>query len=273
MKFIGKTGEYFEVLEHDDKRLINKDMIDDQLSMLWFKEDGNEVTIDSQKHLFKKDEILFLTPYNKFQFHTNKAYRFVRFNTPFYCITTNDSEVGCKGILFFGSNNIPHIKPSPADLEILDTVWKMLVIEMKSNDNLQFEMLQMMLKRIIILSTRIYKNQENYPSMPPNQLAIVREFNYLIEQYFKEKHTVAEYAAILNKSPKTLSNLFKKLSDKTPLQMIQSRKMLEVRRLLKHSELPISEVGYEVGFPDVQSFSRFFKKHQGVSPSEFRLAS
>ncbi len=270
MKYLGNTGEYFELLEQVDQSLINKDVIEDQLSMLWLREDGNEITIDAQKHHFNKDEILFLTPYNKFEFHSDKSYRFIRFNTPFYCISTNDSEVGCKGILFFGSNNIPHIKPTSSDLLILNTVWEMLVIEMKSNDDLQFEMLQMMLKRIMILSTRIYKAQENYPLMASNQLAIVREFNYLVEQHFKEKHTVAEYAALLNKSPKTLSNLFGKLNNKTPLQMIQARKMLEVRRLLRHTEMAISEIGYEVGFQDIQSFSRFFKKHQGVSPSEFR---
>ena len=74
----------------------------------------------------------------------------------------------------------------------------------------------------------------------------------------------------LNKSPKTIANLFKKVNDKTPLQFIQERRMLEARRILRHTDKPISEIGYDIGFNDVQAFSRFFKKQEGISPSEYR---
>jgi len=80
---------------------------------------------------------------------------------------------------------------------------------------------------------------------------------------------VADYAEILHKSPKTLSNLFKKIGSKSPSQYIKDRKMLEARRLLTYTDMTVSEIGYELGFLDVQSFSRFFKKFQGVSPAEY----
>lgn len=271
MKFVGSTGEYFEVLEGEHRNPSFSKAIDGQLSMLWFQEENNIVMIDAKEYTFNSNEILFLTSFNHVEFVTMNEHRFMRFNTPFYCILDHDSEVGCKGVLFYGSTHIPRLVPSSADLDILETVWKMLVIEMSSNDNLQQEMLQMMLKRILILSTRIYKAQENFGELAPVKHDIVRDFNFLVEQHFREKNTVAEYAALLNKSPKTLSNLFKKLNNRTPLQIIQDRKILEVRRMLRYTDKSISEIGYEVGFPDVQSMSRFFKKHQGVSPSEFRL--
>ncbi len=46
--------------------------------------------------------------------------------------------------------------------------------------------------------------------------------------------------------------------------------MLEARRLLRYSDLQIQEVAYEIGYDDIQTFSRFFKKQEGVSPSEFK---
>ena len=46
--------------------------------------------------------------------------------------------------------------------------------------------------------------------------------------------------------------------------------MLEARRLLKYSDLQIQEVAYELGYEDVQAFSRFFKKQEGLSPSKFK---
>ena len=46
--------------------------------------------------------------------------------------------------------------------------------------------------------------------------------------------------------------------------------MTEARRLLRYSEMSISEVAYELGYNDVQTFSRFFKKREGTSPLDYR---
>ena len=81
---------------------------------------------------------------------------------------------------------------------------------------------------------------------------------------------MAEYADLLNKSPKTLSNLFKKITDKSPLKFIHDRKMLEARRLLAYTEMSVKEIAYELGFDDLQSFSRFFKKLASIAPSDFK---
>ncbi len=270
MKYLGNTDEYFEIATLDKNPYLQEQAIEGQFSMLWFLEDDNSMVIDAEARSFNQNEILFLTSLNNIEIQQIKKHHFLRFNKAFHCIINHDSEVGCRGILFYGSNNTPTLRPNNEQLSILETVWKMLVIEMKASDNLQLEMLQMMLKRILLLSTRMYKSQTNYQAIDEGQTDIVREFNFQVEQHFKEKHSVAEYAALLNKSPKTLSNLFSKLSGKSPLQIIQSRIMLEVRRLLRYTDKPISEIGYEVGFMDIQSFSRFFKKHQGVSPSVYR---
>ena len=143
-------------------------------------------------------------------------------------------------------------------------------MELESNDDLQLEMLQSMLKRFIILCTRIYKAQNNYAELETGKADVIREYNFLVEQHFKSKHHVADYAAMMNKSPKTLSNLFSKLGSKTPLRYIQDRKLLEARRLLRHSDMSIKEIAFEIGFEDVQTFSRFFKNMELQSPSEYR---
>ncbi len=274
MKYIGRTDEYFEIndVNHTNCGRLH-DTQKNQLLLLWFTTDNNKLTIDSIDHTFNTNQIIFLTEFHQVKINKIHGVKLLRFNKPFYCILHHDSEVGCKGILFYGSASLPILSPSDSEIEILETVWKMLMIEMESKDRLQLEMLQMMLKRILILCTRIYKNQENFQATDTTKVDIIRDFNYLVETHFREKHTVAEYATLLNKSPKTISNLFKKISKKTPLQFIQERKMLEARRLLRHTDKAISEIGYEIGFNDIQAFSRFFKKYEGVSPSEFKSFS
>lgn len=270
MRFIGNTQEYLHLDTIDDSQChILKEVIESSLSILWFESNNNELIIDGVRHTFKAGQIIFLTEFHKVEVIKVGRIRFLRFNRPFYCILDHDAEVGCKGVLFFGASKLPIIAIPEAEFEKFDTLWKMFVLEMESNDNLQIDMLQMMLKRYLILCTRLYKQQADFPEQVQDA-DLVREFNFLVEQHFKTKHTVAEYADLLNKSPKTLSNLFAKEGGKTPLQYIQSRRLLEARRLLHYSDLQIQEVAYEIGFDDLQTFSRFFKKQQGASPSTYR---
>lgn len=272
MKYVGKNGEYFEVIDiTTENNDILKSAKENELSLLWFNSDDNLLKIDSKEYIFKTNDILCVTEFHKMDVVKTHTLKLLRFNKPFYCVLDHDSEVGCKGILYYGSFSLPIIRIPHTDIEILETVWKVLYMELESKDSLQLEMLQMMLKRILILSTRLYKSQNNFEALSSSNSDIVRDFNFLVEKHFRDKHHVIDYANILNKSPKTLSNLFKKLGTNSPLQFIQDRLLIESHRLLKYSEKTISEIGYELGFNDVQSFSRFFKTKEGISPNEYRI--
>jgi AraC-like DNA-binding protein len=238
------------------------------LTVIWFKEDNNQFIIDGKPYTFNKNQIVFLTEFHQVKVVRKEVSKFLRFNRSFYCIVDHEKEVSCRGLLFYGASNVPTVSIPDTELEHFQLVWKMFTIEMASKDNLQIEMLRMMLKRYLILCTRIYKQQEQFPEEQHSDL--IRMFNFLVEGHFKTKHTVAEYADMLHKSPKTLSNIFSKTGFKTPLQYIHDRKMLEARRLLQHSDQSIKGVAFEIGFEDIQTFSRFFKKHEGISPSEYR---
>ena len=145
----------------------------------------------------------------------------------------------------------------------------MFLLELEEQDNFQIEMIRTMLKRYVILCTRIYKDQKNL--INEDETSLIREFNFLVEQYFRDKHKVADYASLLNKSPKTLSNIFQLHSSKSPLQFIQNRKILESKRLLGYSDLQVQEIGHQIGYDDIQSFSRFFKRQTGQSPVSYRM--
>jgi AraC family transcriptional activator of pobA len=273
MEYTGQNGEYFEAVDiTPDNFEILKQSKDTELSLIWFTSDNNHFTIDSIDRKFNINEIVCITEFHKIEVGSIHGLKLLKFNKPFYCILDNDSEVGCKGILYYGAPNLPVIGIPEKEVEKLEMVWKVLCMELESYDSLQLEMLQMLLKRILILCTRIYKNQSNFQFLDKNNLDIVREFNFLVEKNFKELHAVADYACLLNKAPKTLANLFKKLGNKTPLQFIQFRLLLEAHRLLKYSDKSISEVAYELGFNDIQAFSRFFKNLEGISPNDYRLS-
>lgn len=265
----GKLGEYFELLvlnKTDFKRI--KSNIESSLSILWFQDDKSQIEIDGKIYNFLKNEILFLTEFHKVEINKIGIVQYIRFNRSFFCIVDHDKDIGCKGVLFFGSSNIPLIKIPTNEIRKFEGFWNMFLLEFEEVDKFQIDMIQTMLKRYIILCTRVFIDQNNVKNAGDSNL--VREFNYLVEQHFRIRHRVSDYASLLNKSPKTLSNIFNKQTSKTPLQFIQERRLLEAKRLLGYSDYQIQEIAYEIGFEDSHSFSRFFKNKVGLSPLSFR---
>ena len=270
MRFKGNTDEFLELrtLDRSECYIFNKPE-SGSLTVLWFLEDNNTFIVDDRTYCFNKNQIVFFTEFHQITVVEKHKTQFLRFNRSFYCIIDHDDEISCKGLLFFGASQLPIITIPKSETDHFNTLWKMFTIEMKLVDNLQIGMLQMMLKRYLIICTRLYKAQA-LSNPPEKENNLIREFNFLVEQHFKTKHSVAEYAELLNKSPKTISNTFAKLHSKSPLQYIKERRLLEARRLLTYSDKQIQEIAYEIGFEDIQAFSRFFKKQQGISPSEFK---
>jgi len=129
------------------------------------------------------------------------------------------------------------------------------------------------LKRFIIRCTRLARRQLLKSADKQEDINLVRAFNVLVEEHFREKKTIADYADLLFKSPKTLSNVFSKVSKTSPLQVIHERITTEAKRLLLYTDMSIKSIGYELGYEEYAQFSKFFKKTVGIGPSEFRQAN
>lgn len=271
MNFQGINNESIELNIIDNKTSITfNNHASSSLQFVWLKGKNIETIYENAKQPLEDNTILCLTSFDKLDIINLESARVIKFNREFYCVKEHDKEVSCKGLLFYGSNQLPYFKIPETELDKFDTLWKMFQIEMKSKDGLQLEMLQMMLKRFIILSTRIYKSQMNFSKLKVSEVDLVREFHFLVEQHFKTKHSVKEYALLLYKSSKTIGNIFSQVSDKSPLQIIHERIHLEAKRMLRYTDKSIKEIAFELGFEDLQTFSRFFKRIEKLSPTAFK---
>lgn len=81
---------------------------------------------------------------------------------------------------------------------------------------------------------------------------------------------MAEYASLLGITPNYLNVLCRKHLGLSALRMIDSRIVLEIKRLLMENEKTKSEIAYSLGFYELSYFSRFFRRMEGVSPAERR---
>lgn len=271
MQFKGLSGEYFgqQWLDATESAALSFTG-EAYLAIFWAEDDRSVLEIDGILTRLQANEMVFLTHCHQLRVLEFGGGRLFAFNRPFYCLDNHDEEVGCRGMLFFGASHLPLIRIEEADSEIFELLWRVFSIEMAAKDNLQLEMLRMLLKRWVILCMRVFKRQGKVPDLDHQQVNLVREFHYLVEQHFRSIHDVKGYADLLHKSPKTLSHLFAQSGQPSPLQAIQARLLQEARRQLRYTEKSVSEIAFQIGFEDVQSFSRFFRKKEGVSPKAYR---
>lgn len=268
------TNNSHEVLQVFDLNPLDINVILDvkktDMTFIWNTGKKIDIVIDKVPYELEYNQIIFLTEFHRIDQISFESARMVRFNQPFYCIVNHDNEVGSKGLLFFGATEIPIVSIPETMVSDFEKSWDIFCNEMKNSDILQQDMLQALLKRFLILSVRILRKNKNFDRIDINQGDVIREFNYLVERHFAEHHDVAFYASQLNKSPKTLSNLFSMVSDRAPINIIHDRIMIHARRQINYSSLSIKEIAYELGYDNIQTFSRFFKAKEGVSPGHYR---
>ena len=239
--------------------------------IIWAKEDDISFGIDHYRVHVKKNSVFFCTPLNEIMLNENIEGAVVYlFNREFYCIRDHDSEVSCNGFLFLGSSLPIIIDLNEEEQKSFELIYQFFAEEFKNTDNIQGEMLLVLLKRLIITSVRIARKTLPVEDMPQSKLDIIRKFNLLVEAHFREKHKVGDYADMLHISAKSLSNLFLKYHSKSPLKVIGERICLEGQRLLRFSNQNMNEISDTLGFVEPSHFSKFFKKHTGLSPIAYR---
>jgi AraC family transcriptional regulator, transcriptional activator of pobA len=266
-------AEFHLTIEEDnfDRLFFLRDRKDKFLTIAWNKGERQTVTIDGVNYDFPAHSLLPLMVNQSFTFEHPEYIAAWQYNRDFYCIVDHDKEVSCVGFLFYGSSEMMFIHLSEDNRLKIDSLLQIFMDEFKTVDNIQKDMLQMLLKRLIIIATRLAKDQYlTDKKLTGNKLDIIRRYNLLVENHYRKEHQVQFYAEQLNRSPKTLANLFAIYNHKAPLAVIQERIALEAKRLLIYTEKTSKEIAYELGFEDAAYFSNFFKKQTSFSPTGFR---
>lgn len=253
---------------HTEKELLKEKHI---YKFIWVRQGSITLEIDHQEYVLEENEMITLSHLQHLEFISiNGEYLTVLFNSNFYCIYGNDHEVSCSGFLFNGSSHIVRFVMDHMEQQAQEDVIRLFDREFTLSDNLQEEMLRILLKRYIIQCTRIARQRLNITQEREYSFEIIRRYFILVDEHFRTKKQVRDYADMLHKSPKTLSNIFSSCQLPSPLKVIHERIEAEARRLLLYSTKSAKEIAELLGFEDQASFSRFFKKMTGQSTIQFR---
>lgn len=107
------------------------------------------------------------------------------------------------------------------------------------------------------------------PRAPHHDEAIQRAEEWLHRHHAGEVRLDA-LAARLGMSPRNFARRFRAATGETPLGYLHGLRIARAKRLLENSRLGIQEVAGEVGYNDLLFFRRLFRRHTGMSPSDYR---
>ena len=100
--------------------------------------------------------------------------------------------------------------------------------------------------------------------------AILRAQEWLHEHYDRRALRLEALAGRLGMSPRNFMRRFKDATGRTPLAYLQSLRIATARRLLENGRGTIQEVSAAVGYDDLMFFRSLFRRHTGLSPTEYR---
>lgn len=175
--------------------------------------------------------------------------------------------------LIHSSNFIQRIQALPDQLllkEDLFKKWKPLFASLSNEQSHKKTDAELYLQsHLSIFLIDLFRADQKKRNLKPHSEIGVQFIN-LVENHFKNEHSLDFYAEALKTPPKILGDRVRKNLGLSPKEIIQNRCLLEAQRMLRYTDLSVAEIGYALGFEDANYFSRFFRQYSKQSAQKFR---
>jgi len=181
---------------------------------------------------------------------------------------TDSLNIQKKLPLFLSIRDYPYIPLTADELNAMVAFYSILKRTVRKKDNpYRMEIVQCLVKAFFYSSSYIKLPDDKKKSK--NEV-IVEFFLTHVKTHYKEQRGVEFYANKLCLTPKYLSKVIKDNSGMSANDWIDSYVVLEAKALLKSTNMTIQQISDELNFPSQSFFGKYFKRHVGVSPKEYK---
>jgi AraC family transcriptional activator of pobA len=272
--FSAKANEssfYIETLQAhlDNHKFVSKPHRHNFYLLLYITSGGGEHTIDFETYPIVPGSFFLMTPgqVHSWNLKPNTNGYIIFFTQAFYRMQFNANSL-IEFPFFHSRQASPFIKCEPD--HTVDIVVKEMHNEFRnSNTNIDLRILRSYLDLLLLKLARLYPDRKSDESAITST-AKLRKLEQLIDKHFVKFKLPSEYADLMNLSPSYLNNICKQKVGKTLTGLITERVILEAKRYFAHADLTVNQVADKLNFSSASYFIRFFRKHTGYTPEQFK---
>ncbi|EHQ44369.1 helix-turn-helix domain-containing protein [Myroides odoratus] len=228
--------------------------------------------IDLQAYEVKAGDIVFINTWQQYRWSYNASTQgyLLRF-TPSFITQFVSDHLFVHDLPFFKRFTNHHLVELRDELkDILLIAMERILKEYETEDGEYINLIRTYLLEVLLLCKKEIDQTALTSLTFIKSNDLIKSFESLIDKHFYEYRFPKEYAKVLLVTPNYLNAMCQKVKQKSAGDMIRDRILIECKRLLLHTNLSASEIAYQLNFKDNSYFSRFFKKHIGIAPDEFR---
>lgn len=182
------------------------------------------------------------------------------------------NEEGDNSMQYMFLRKNPSVELTDEEVSVLDTLFTLIRKRAEAKEHLfHKEAIQSLLFHLFFeLKNIIFKKNDIVPFELSRKEELFQQFLKLMFKHSREEHSVSFYAGKMCITPQYLSAVLKELTGKTTNNWIDHSLILDAKILLKTPNMTVQQVSDMLNFSNQSTFGKFFKKHTGQSPAEFR---
>jgi AraC-like DNA-binding protein len=245
----------------------------DFFEVLYLKKGSGFHVIDGNNYEIKPPCVFFMSRGQAHKLELSQdieGYIFI-FTPDFYLLNRADQNRLIEFPFFYTihQDNPPLQLENESDIRFLEDLFRKGIAEISQSEGYSIEMLRSILDLILTTCAARYQAPENLMNKGKGQILVKRFFHFLEENHHKNL-SLNEYARMTGVTANHLTQTIKQLTGKTSSEIIKDKQLLEIKRLLVHTSLSVSEIAAQLNFDDQSYFTKFFKRETGYTPMQFR---
>lgn len=245
----------------------------DFFEVLYLLKGSGYHVIDGNKYEIKPPCVFFLSPGQAHKLELSndiEGFIFI-FTADFYLLNRINQNSLIEFPFFYTihQDNPPLLFENENDIRFLESLFLRGISEIRCSGEYTTEMIRSILDLILTFCASRYPITEVQVNKGKGQI-LVKRFFHLLEENYQKNLTLQDYAAMIGITSNHLTQTVKQLTGKTSSQIIKSKQLLEIKRLLVHTNLNVTEIANQLHFDDQSYFTKFFKRETGLTPLQYR---
>lgn len=273
------NGGFFEINTLQALRLLHKKALYEGVrrsfyTVILLTAGEIEETLNHIKYKIKPGSLYFISQNipstTHFWSDDVEGYHFV-FDTDYFLLCEKN-QVRLNSYPFFNGANNPYVQLSIEEQSAIERTLQNITAEFcKSKITKNDLLVKLYLNALLMEVERIYNiSKDILELIPSRKEQITTNFKNLVSQHAGKLKQVSEFAEMLHITPHYLNDTIRATTGIPASRLIQLQILSLAKSHLVQTDLTVLEISNALNFTDHSYFSRFFKKHTGITPLQFR---